>query len=118
MPTRRLVCAKSKTQRPPHKFDRLACGRMKTFLTASELSRATGHPVSRIIAGIESGIIAPDGRAGSNPNSAFIFAAERVDSIKSAIATGTPAPAPQPLRDLADVPAKAAAIHRAKEEAK
>jgi len=90
---------------------------MRTFLTASEVSRATGHPVSRIIAGIESGIISPDGRAGSNPNSAFIFSAERVDSIKSAIDTGSPAPAPEPLRDLAEVSAKASAIHRAKEAA-
>jgi hypothetical protein len=91
---------------------------MKTFLTASEVSRATGHPLSRIIAAIESGIVAADGRAGNNPNSAFIFAAERVDAIKTAIATGAPAPLPSPLANLADVPAKAEAIRRAQEEAR
>jgi hypothetical protein len=89
---------------------------MKTFLTASELSRATGHPLSRILAAIESDIVAADGRAGNHPNSAFIFAAERVDAIKAAIDTGAPAPAPAPLADLADVPAKAEAIRRAKQE--
>jgi len=91
---------------------------MKNYLSASEMSRATGHPVSRIIAGIESGLVTPDGRAGSNSNCAFIFDASRVDAIKTALATGTPAPAPQPLRDIAEVSAKAAAIARAKEDAK
>jgi hypothetical protein len=89
---------------------------MKTFLTASEVSRATGYPLTRIIAAIESGIVAADGRAGSNPNSAFIFAAERVEEIKSAIESGSPTPRPNPSRDVAEIAAKGEALIRASRE--
>lgn len=91
---------------------------MKTFLTASELSRSTGFPLSRITTAIEAGTLHADGRAGSHPNSAFIFDASRVESIATALATGTCAPDPEPCRDISEISAKAAAIHRAKGGAK
>ena len=90
---------------------------MTTFLTASEISRELSVPLNRITHAVEIGVIVPDGRAGKNTNSAIIFSANRLAEIKAAIATGTPATKPEALRDIAEVSAKAAAIHRAKKEA-
>ena len=89
---------------------------MKTFFTASELSRELGIPVNRIITAVETGLLAADGRAGSNKNSALIFASNRVREIEAAVGGGHPATHPEPARDIAEVSAKAAAIHRAKQE--
>lgn len=89
---------------------------MKTFLTASELSRSTGFPLSRITTAIETGALHADGRAGSHPNSAFIFDASRVEAIAASLASGTPAPAPKGITDLSEITGKAQAIRRAKLE--
>jgi hypothetical protein len=91
---------------------------MKTYFTASELSRELGIPVNRIITAVETGILAADGRAGSNKNSALIFASSRVREIEAAVSGGHPATETEPARDIAEVSAKAAAIHRAKEDAR
>ena len=90
---------------------------MRTYLTGSELCRALNIPQSRLNAALDAGIIAADGRAGNASNSAIIFAFDRLGAIKAALATGTPATKPEALRDIAEVSAKAAAIHRAKKEA-
>jgi hypothetical protein len=89
---------------------------MKTYFTASELSRELGIPVNRIITAVETGILAADGRAGSNKNSALIFAIHRVREIEAAVGGGHPATQTEPARDISEVSAKAAAIHRAKQE--
>jgi len=89
---------------------------MKNFLTASELSRSTGFPLSRITAAIEAGTFQPDGRAGSHPNSAFIFDASRVEAIAASLASGNPAPAPKMTTALSEITGKAQAIRRAKLE--
>jgi hypothetical protein len=91
---------------------------MKTYFTASELSRELGIPVNRIITAVETGILAADGRAGSNKNSALIFASNRVREIEAAVSGGQPATETEPARDIAEVSAKSAAIHRAKEDAR
>jgi hypothetical protein len=91
---------------------------MKTYFTASELSRELGIPVNRIITAVETGVLAADGRAGSNKNSALIFASNRVREIEAAVSGGQPATETEPARDIAEVSAKAAAIHRAKEDAR
>jgi hypothetical protein len=91
---------------------------MRTYLTGAELCRALNIPQSRLTTALDAGIVAADGRAGGNPNSAIIFADDRIEAIRAALASNTPAPAPEPLRDIAEVSAKAAAIHRAKEAAK
>jgi hypothetical protein len=64
---------------------------MKTFFTASELSRELGLPSSRIISGVESGLIEADGRAGSSRNSPLIFNADRIESIRAALTADRPA---------------------------
>ena len=74
-------------------------------------------PVTRIIAAVESGTIAADGRAGSNKNAAFIFAASRLAEIKDALNGGKPATKPAPMPDLESVAVKAKALSRAKQEA-
>ena len=74
-------------------------------------------PVTRITAAIESGIITADGRAGSNKNAAFIFAASRLEEIKDALNGGKPATRPAPMPDLESVAIKAKALIRAKLEA-
>ena len=91
---------------------------MRTYLTGAELCRALNIPQSRLTTALDAGIVAADGRAGGNPNSAIIFADDRLEAIRSAIASTTPAPAPEPLRDISEVSGKAADIHRAKEEVK
>jgi hypothetical protein len=91
---------------------------MKTYFTASELSRELGIPVNRIITAVETGILAADGRAGSNKNSALIFSGNRIREIEAAVSGGHPATETEPARDIAEVSAKAAAIHRAKEDAR
>ena len=78
---------------------------MTPYHTASELGRALSVPVTRIIAAVESGTIAADGRAGSNKNAAFIFAASRLAEIKDALNGGK------------SVAVKAKALSRAKQEA-
>ncbi len=90
---------------------------MRTYLTAAELSRSLNIPQSRLTSALDAGIIAADGRAGNASNSAIIFAFDRLDAIKTAIENGTPAPKPTPSRDIREVSAKAAALHRAKEAA-
>jgi hypothetical protein len=98
--------------------------KMRTYLTGAELCRALNIPQSRLTTALDAGIVAADGRAGGNPNSAIIFADDRLEAIRSAIASTTPAPAPapapapEPLRDIAEVLTKAAALHRAKGEVK
>ena len=74
-------------------------------------------PVTRIIAAVESGTIAADGRAGSNKNAAFIFAASRLEEIQAALNGGKPATKPAPMPDLESVAVKAKALSRAKQEA-
>jgi hypothetical protein len=91
---------------------------MKTYFTASELSRELGIPVNRIITAVETGILAADGRARSNTNSALIFSGNRIREIEAAVSGGHPATETEPARDIAEVSAKAAAIHRAKEDAR
>ena len=90
---------------------------MTTFHTASELGRALSVPVNRIIAAVESGTIAADGRAGQNKNAAFIFNASRLAEIKDALNGGKPATKPAPMPDLESVAIKAKALSRAKMEA-
>lgn len=90
---------------------------MRTYLTGAELCRALNIPQSRLTTALDAGIVAADGRAGGNPNSPIIFADDRLEAIRSAIASNTPAPAPEPLRDIAEVSVKAASIRRAKQEA-
>lgn len=91
---------------------------MTTYFTASELSRELGIPLNRITNAVESGLLAADGRAGSNKNSAFIFASTRIREIEAALAGGQPAIHSEPIRDIALVSVKAAAIHRAIKEGK
>ena len=90
---------------------------MTPYHTASELGRALSVPVNRIIAAVESGTIAADGRAGSNKNAAFIFAASRLEEIKDALNGGKPATRPAPMPDIESVAHKAKALIRAKMEA-
>jgi len=56
------------------------------------------------------------GKAGASPNGAVIFRADRLDAIKTALAAGTPAPAPKGTTDLSEITGKAQAIRRAKLE--
>lgn len=63
------------------------------FITASQLAREVNCSTGRITAAIESGILQPDGRAGANPNAAFIFLASRLDEIKATLATANRAKA-------------------------
>ena len=90
---------------------------MTTYITASEFARELGIPLTRITAALESGTIAADGRAGSNRNAAFIFAASRLEEIKDALNGGKPATMPAPMPDLESVAVKAKALSRAKQEA-
>lgn len=96
---------------------------MEKFITLSEMSREAGIPASRIQAAVEAGVLNPAGRAGRHPNSPIVFLAADVPSIIETLkATGRiKAQAPRPAhqcRDIAEVSAKAAAIRRAKEDAR
>jgi hypothetical protein len=91
---------------------------MRTYFTASELSRELGIPLNRIINAVESGNLAADGRAGSNKNSALIFASNRIREIEAAVGGGHPATQTEPVRDIAETSAKAAAFFRTQEEAR
>jgi hypothetical protein len=64
---------------------------MKHFFTASELSRELGIPLNRITNAVESGLLTADGRAGSNKNSALIFASTRIREIEAALSADRPA---------------------------
>lgn len=93
------------------------------FLTASQLAREVNCSTGRITAAIESGILQPDGRAGSNPNAAFIFLASRLDEIKATLASAGRAKAfatasrpPHQCRDASEVLEKAAALNRARQK--
>lgn len=91
----------------------------QTFVTASELSREIGQPLSRILAAIESGKIRPAGRAGAAANAAFIFSARDIPTVRECIA-GEPhasAPGPHKCQNVAEVKAKASALRRAMQEA-
>jgi hypothetical protein len=63
---------------------------MKHFFTASELSRELGIPLNRITNAVESGLLTADGRAGSNKNSALIFASTRIREIEAALSADRP----------------------------
>jgi hypothetical protein len=73
---------------------------MTTYITASELARELGIPLTRITAALESGTIAADGRTGSNKNAAFIFAASRLAEIQAALNGGKPATEPAHPRGI------------------
>ena len=62
---------------------------MKTYLTASELSRAVNCPLSRITNAITAGLITADGRAGQGSNAPILFNSDRIEIIKAALAMST-----------------------------
>jgi len=90
---------------------------MKTFLTASELSRAVNCPLSRITNAINAGRITADGRAGQGSNAPILFNSDRIEVIKAALAMST-----NPTRKHAVSPeakrikAKVAALNKARRE--
>ena len=90
---------------------------MKTYLTASELSRAVNCPLSRITNAIIAGIITADGRAGQGSNAPILFNADRTEAIRAALAKST-----TPSRKHAVSPegqrikAKVAALAKARRE--
>lgn len=94
------------------------------FISASELSREIGCSVGRILNAVETGIISPAGKAGNSKNAAVVFLRDDIADIKTALeAAGrfkATATAPRPAhhcRTTSEVMEKAAALHRAKEEA-
>ena len=90
---------------------------MKTYLTASELSRAVNCPLSRITNAIIAGLITADGRAGNATNAPILFSADRTEAIKAALAKPT-----TPSRKHAvsaeghRIKAKVAALNKARRE--
>ncbi|MFZ4483351.1 MAG: hypothetical protein ACOYOL_05145 [Chthoniobacterales bacterium] len=87
---------------------------MTKFLTASEISRATGEPLSKILRLVADGLLAPAGRAGASANSAMIFAEGDLAEITAALRTNACAKlSSHPCETLADVRAKAQALARA-----
>jgi hypothetical protein len=89
---------------------------MRTYLTGAELCRALNIPQSRLATALDAGLIAADGRAGNNANSAIIFALDRIDAIRAALESGAPAPKPKQSRDCSEITDKAKALIRAREE--
>lgn len=94
------------------------------FLTASQLAREVNCSTGRITAAIESGLLQHDGRAGSNPNAAFIFLASRLDEIKATLtsagrakAVATTSRPPHRCSNADEVRSKAAALSKARKEA-
>ena len=91
---------------------------MKTYLTASELSRAVNCPLSRITNAIIAGLITADGRAGNATNAPILFNADRAEAIKSKLAESANAPrrkhavSPEGHR----IKAKVAALNKARRE--
>lgn len=90
---------------------------MQKFISLAELSREANIPTSRIIAAAEAGLIETAGRAGRHPNSAILFSADRIETIKAALAKPT-----TPSRKHAVSPegqrirAKVAALNKARRE--
>jgi hypothetical protein len=89
------------------------------FNTASEVAREIRQPVSRVLAAVDSGILTPAGRAGSNKNSPVIFEESAIPAIRAALETGSKATAlcPHKCENVAEIRAKHSAFLRAQKEA-
>jgi len=89
---------------------------MKTFLTASELSRAVNCPLSRITKAINAGRITADGRAGQGSNAPILFSADRTEAIKATIQTSAPSRKHAVSAEGQRIKAKLAELNKARRE--
>lgn len=89
---------------------------MKTFLTASELSRAVNCPLSRITNLINAGLISADARAGQATNAPFLFSADRTEAIKATIQTSAPSRKHAVSAEGQRIKAKLAELNKARRE--
>jgi hypothetical protein len=85
------------------------------FITASELARKAGQPLSRIRSAVEAGHLIPAARAGGFKNSPILFLESDAEAIKTALELGsTESPTTHHIcRSASEVKEKHAALVRA-----